>query len=239
MASSANLHNAAQRMRYGSLVSLAAVLFALGAWKLGALVLIWPALSFGLVALGYFGLGAWMLGKQRDGTRKAWGYVLAGPFIVFMHALRFALTKARWREDPWNEVVDGIYVGRLVPLGELPSDVQTVVDLTSEHLEDPAIREAKTYVCLPTLDGSAPGHDELVDLLRQREEWPGAIYVHCAAGHGRSALVAACLVVLGGLSESIDEAMTLMKQKRPKVHLVPHQRGAAIRAAKTVRAESA
>lgn len=238
MARAGNLHNDAQRMRYGSLVSLAAVLFALGAWQF-TLLLIWPALSFGLVALGYFGLGAWMLGKQRDGTRKAWGYVLGGPFIVFMHLLRFALTKARWREAPWDEVVDGIYVGRIVPLAQLPADVQTVVDLTSELLEDPALVEAKRYVCLPTLDGSAPALGELIDLLRQRETWPGAIYVHCAAGHGRSALVAACLVVLGGLAEDIDKAMTRMKQKRPKVHLVPLQRSAALSAVEAVRSESA
>lgn len=225
-------------MRYGSLVSLAAALFAIGAWKLTPLLL-WPALSFALVALGYFGLGAWMLGKQRDGTRKAWGYLLGGPFIAFMHALRFGLTKARWREAAWDEVVSGIYVGRIVPLAQLPSDVESVVDLTSEHLEDPALIEAKRYVCLPTLDGSVPALDELVALLRQHETWPGAIYVHCAAGHGRSALVAACLVVLGGLAEDIDEAMTRMKRKRPKVHLVPQQRNAALRALKVIRAESA
>ena len=225
-------------MRYGSLVSLAAALFGLAAWKLSVLF-VWPALSFGLVAAGYFGLGAWMLGKQKDGTRKAWGYLLGGPFIAFMHALRFALTKARWREDPWNEVASGIYVGRIVPLAKLPADVQTVVDLTSEHLEDPALRDEKTYVCLPTLDGSAPGVDELVDLLRRRKDWPGAIYVHCAAGHGRSALVAACLVVLGGFADTVDEAMKLMKKERAKIHLVPLQRDAAVRATEVVRAENA
>lgn len=233
-----NPHNAGG-MRYGSLVSLAAALFGLAAWKLSAWALLWPALSFGLVALGYFGLGAWMLGKQKDGTREPWGYLLGGPFILFMHGLRAGLNKLRWREDPWNEVVDGIYVGRLVPLAQLPSDVGTVVDLTSEHLPDRALVKAKTYVCLPTLDGSAPAHDELVELLRHRDEWPGKVYVHCAAGHGRSALVAACLVVLGGFADSVDEAMTRMKKKRSKVHLVPQQRNTAVRAIEAIRVEHA
>lgn len=222
-------------VRYGSLVSLAAMLLGLGAWEFHAIWLVWPALSFALVALGYFKLGAWMLGKQEDGTRKVWGYLLGGPFILFMHVLRFLLTKARWREAPWNEVATGIYVGRIVPLSALPKDAVTIVDLTSELLEDPAIRAAKNYICLPTLDGSAPDLDALVDLLRQREQWPGAIYVHCAAGHGRSALVAACLVVLGGFAETIDEAMILMKEKRAKVHLVPLQRSAAMRAITALR----
>ena len=77
---------------------------------------------------------------------------------------------------------------RAVPLDELPKDVCTVVDLTSEHLEDPAIRQTKRYVCLPTLDGSVPALDEL------------------------SALVAACLVVLGGFADNVDDAMTRMKE---------------------------
>ena len=226
-------------MRYGSLVSLAAALFALAAFKLNAYWLVWPALSFGLVAFGYFGLGAWMLGKQRDGTRRVWGYLLAGPFILFMQALRFLLTKARWREDPWNEVADGIYVGRIAPLDELPRDVETVIDLTSELLDDPALRREKHYVCLPTLDGSAPSDADLLALLRQRAKWPGKIYVHCAAGHGRSALVAACLVVLGGFADTVEEAMTQMKQRRPKVHLVPQQKNAAMRAIDVIRSVSA
>ncbi len=226
-------------MRYGSLVSLAAGLFGLAAWKFDAWWLLVPAFSFTLVAVGYFGFGAWMLGKRLDGRRNPWGYLLGGPFIVFMHGLRSGLNKIRWREDPWNEVVDGIYVGRLVSLGQLPSDVETVIDLTSEHLPDPAIIEAKTYECLPTLDGSAPSHRKLVELLRRRHDWPGKIYVHCAAGHGRSALVAACLVVLGGFADSVDEAMARMKEKRSKVHLVPQQRNAAVRAIESIRAESA
>ena len=233
MAPAVDMHNAKWRMRYGSLVSLAAALFGLGAWKFTPLA--WPALSFGLVALGYFGLGAWMLGKQKDGTRKVWGYLLGGPFIVFMQALRFVLTKLRWREDSWNEVAPGLYVGRIVPLGELPEDVMSVIDLTSELLEDPAIRAAKNYVCLPTLDGSAPDSQALIELLGQRDRWPGTIYVHCAAGHGRSALVAACLIVLGGLAETVDEAMTQMKEKRAKVHLVPVQRNAAMSAIDALR----
>ena len=40
-------------------------------------------------------------------------------------------------------------------------------------------------------------------------------------------------------AEDIDKAMTRMKQKRPKVHLVPLQRSAALSAVEAVRSESA
>ncbi len=217
-------------MPYAPLLLLAAALFgalAAALWALGqpwGLVFAYPAFSFGLVGLGYLGWGAWMLGKRRDGGRHWWGYVLGGPFLVFMRLGRQLLWKLNHREPAYDEVAEGIYVGRWLPLARLPEEVSMVVDLTSELSASPCIRSREgRYLCLPTLDGSAPSSAELRALLDQIADHEGKLYVHCAAGHGRSAMVAAAVLVLRGHAADVAEAVVLMKKSRPKVRLVRTQ----------------
>lgn len=217
-------------MPYAPLLVLAAALFgalAAGLWVLGqpwGLAFLYPAFSFGLVSLGYMGWGAWMLGKRRDGGRRWWGYVLGGPFLVFMRLGRQLLWKLNHREPAYDEVAEGVYVGRWLRLAHLPEDVTLVVDLTSELNASPCVRSRSgQYLCLPTLDGSAPSSAELRALLEQIAEHEGTLYVHCAAGHGRSAMVAASVLVRRGVASDVTEAMALMKKARPKVRLVRTQ----------------
>lgn len=217
-------------MPYAPLLLLAAALFgalAAASWAAGhpwGLIFLYPAFSFGLVGVGYLGWGAWMLGKRRDGSRHWWGYLLGGPFLVFMRLGRQVLWTLNHREPPYDEVAEGIYVGRWLPLAELPEGVTMVVDLTSELNASPCVRGRDgRYVCLPTLDGSAPSSGELRALLERVGEHEGPIYVHCAAGHGRSAMVAAAILVRRGLAEDVGAAVALMKRARPKVRLVRAQ----------------
>lgn len=217
-------------MPYAPLLLLAASLFGATAAALWAadqpwgLVFAYPAFSFALVGLGYLGWGAWMLGKRRDGTRRWWGYLLGGPFLVFMRLGRQLLWKLNHREPAYDEVAEGIYVGRWLPLASLPEGVTMVVDLTSELSASPCIRSRDgQYVCLPTLDGSAPASAELRALLDRLANHEGPLYVHCAAGHGRSAMVAALILVRRGLADDVGAAVTLMKRSRPKVRLVRAQ----------------
>ncbi len=217
-------------MPYAPLLLLAAALFgALGGvlWSAGhwwGLIFAYPALSFALVGAGYLGWGAWMLGKRADGTRHWWGYLLGGPFLIFMRLGRELLWRVNHRERAYDEVVPGIYVGRWPRRTALPQGVTMVVDLTSELTAAPCIRSLPDqYVCLPTLDGSAPSGPALRELLERLAEHEGPLYVHCAAGHGRSAMFAATLLVRRGHAEDVAAAVTLMKRARPKVRLVPAQ----------------
>ena len=196
-------------------------------------ILVWPAWSVILVGLGYLGLGARVFGKRReDGTLSPWIVLLLLPYFAVAWTL-WQLKSRLSAEEAWHEVAPGLRLGRR-PLrsGELPADTRCVVDLTSElprALPELGLR----YVCLPTLDTSVASDPELAALLERIEGEPGPLYVHCAMGHGRSATVAAALLIRRGLSANVDEAIAHMKRIRPGVHLHAAQRAAVARIAAT------
>lgn len=212
-------------MRYGPLLTVVALLFGgLAAvsisrgWAFGWFF-VWPALSFAVVAMGYFWMGPIALGKRRDGTRAPWAYPLAGPFLAAMWLGRQILAAMSRDEPAWNEVAEGIYVGRRTKASALPADVGAVIDLTSEFLPHRCVLVGVRYITLPTLDGSAPRPAVLAAFLDEIGDVEGPLYIHCAAGHGRSAMLAACVLVRRGVAADIDEAMAIMREARPLVKL--------------------
>ena len=87
-------------------------------------LLFWPAASFGLVALGYAGLGARVMGKRADGTHHPLAYLFHLPFHASVW-LSTALFMWRHREAPaWNLVAPGLWLGRKVSPSELPEGVR-------------------------------------------------------------------------------------------------------------------
>ena len=102
--------------------------------------------------------------------------------------------------------------------GEIPPDVQTVVDLTCEFSEVRSVREGRRYISIPTMDGSVPPN--LVTFRESVHETANLetpIYVHCAYGHGRAALMAASILIRRGVASSAEEAYALLKKARPGV----------------------
>ena len=79
------------------------------------------------------------------------------------------------------------------------------------------------YTSLPTLDGAAPDRAEF-DALVAHIVRAGGVYVHCASGHGRSATLAAALLIARGLSASVPEAEERLRAARPGVRLSRAQR---------------
>jgi hypothetical protein len=88
----------------------------------------------------------------------------------------------------------------------------------------------RRYVCLPTLDGTAPDAAALDELLRHAREETGPIYIHCAQGRGRSAALAAALLIARGAAANVDEAEATLRRARPSVRLNPAQRAWVARA---------
>jgi protein-tyrosine phosphatase len=128
------------------------------------------------------------------------------------------------REACCNEVAPGLWVGRRPSARELPPDVGLVVDLTAEFAAPRRIHHGRTYLCLPVLDAYAPSEEALRQLVQKVVAWPGAVYVHCAAGHGRSAMVAAAVLLTRGLAADVKQAEGLLRRARPGVRLTPAQR---------------
>jgi protein-tyrosine phosphatase len=54
--------------------------------------------------------------------------------------------------------------------------------------------------------------------------FPGRVYVHCAVGRGRSALVVAAVLLQRGVVKTPDEAREFLQAKRSVVRLNAEQR---------------
>jgi protein-tyrosine phosphatase len=184
--------------------------------------LAWPASSFVTVGLAYLGLGPGLLGKTKAG-RMPWSRVLA--LLPF-----FALTWSAWhllrlRPGPaFHLAAPRLYIGRRPVGGELPKDVRWVVDLTAEFSLGVEIHPDMKYETLPILDGHVPTEPALLDLAKRITEHPDTVYVHCAQGHGRAALVTSAVLVARGLSSGVADAERRLMALRPGVHLTQSQR---------------
>jgi len=213
---------------------LAAV--ALGGW---GWLLAWPALAFGLAAAGYLGLGPEVLGKGSDGRRRPLIGLVAGPYLGWR---RLQWWRRRFQRVPiWNAVGRGLYLGRRPERGrELPPDLRYWVDVTAELAPPRRLPDGVVYRCLPTLDYGLPREQAFRALLDELAPAEGGVLVHCAAGHGRSAMVAAALLVRRGVAADVDAAYARLQAARPGVRRNPRQVALARRVAGEVsRAEAA
>jgi protein-tyrosine phosphatase len=212
-------------MKYALIFSLIGVLLLLLAVEGGGLCwfLLWPALDGLLLSGAYAGLGPRVCGKRADGRLAWWAVVLLLPYL----GLTWLVWHLSWfvsRELPCHEVAPTLWVGRRPFAHELPPGVSLVVDLTAEFVAHPEVLRGRTYLCLPTLDMSAPDEKAFQHLVSRVAGWQGIVYVHCAAGHGRSATVAAAVLIVRGLANSVEEAEELMRKVRPGIRLAPAQR---------------
>ena len=96
-----------------------------------AALLAWPAVSFGVVALAYAGLGPWPFGKRASGRMHPVATVVLAPYLVVAWLVLLLLRLGR--EAGHHEVRPRLFLGRR-PLraSELPEGVSLIVDLTSE-----------------------------------------------------------------------------------------------------------
>lgn len=92
------------------------------------------------------------------------------------------------------------------------------IDLEEERQEQPPMVEY--YLWLPTKDH----HPSTVDQYRMGSAAIAAlvaagkrIYVHCQNGHGRSPAMVAAYFMTSGIT--MDEAVDLIKRRRPEIHL--------------------
>jgi protein-tyrosine phosphatase len=216
-------------VKYGLLIlALAAATGAIpvqsGGWTW---LLAWPVLSGVVVGVAYLAGRPGVFGKTAAGRLPPFNLLLLAPYFAATYLVWHAQRKLT-SESASDEVAPGIYVGRRPYFAELPEGTSVVVDLTAEFPVDPQIvREGIRWLCLPTLDGTAPDGDglkELLDDVEAADEAAGPIYIHCAAGHGRSATAAAALMIRRGLAADVDSAEAAMRAKRPGIHLNRAQR---------------
>jgi len=197
-------------------------------------VLAWPACSLIVVGAGYVWLGPSVIGKQADGTLD-WKMTL--PLMPYLGVAELAWYAVRvlGHEEPWHEVSRGLYLGRRAEHWELPPRISVVLDMTAEFVEPIEVRTGRKYVCIPTLDASVPSVEALIEGVLDVARHPGSVYVHCAAGHGRSAMAMAVLMVVKGAASDIDDAIVKMQASRSRVKPRTTQRRVAIAALEELR----
>lgn len=194
--------------------------------------LLWPALSFLIVGLGYLSNRPAVFGKLNSGEFSVLHRVLLLPYLLFADVVwrinrraksgRSRASAEGLPEDIHRLLPDVLLGPRL--LGPPPSEVKVVCDLTCEFAEPRAVTGGREYICFPILDGSVPTTDSLIELCQRPgpgglDHLPGTLYIHCAQGVGRTGLVAAALLLHRRLASTADEAVAMVRAARPGVRL--------------------
>jgi hypothetical protein len=189
----------------------------------------WAALSLGAVSALYVATA--FGGRVADllkGTRWPWIQWVFWPFRA-VSVVVYVLARHLRREEVVCEVMPKVYLGprlfdrerdRLTARG-----ISVVVDVTSE-LPTSAVYASPPFerIAHPLLDRSFPNDrdlDALVDRVLSHVEAGRGVFIHCAFGRGRSALVACAVVLASGRAETAEEALALVRAARPAVRIRP------------------
>ena len=183
-------------------------------------ILLWPAAVMLAIAVIYVARAPGAFGKRSDGRLAWFAWVLWGPWLVYMWIAHEGARKLT-KEPVANEVMPGLWVGRRPAAGELPQGVAIVVDLCAEFPKAPV--SARTYLAVPTLDATSPTPAQIVSCVEQVEAAGGPAFIHCAFGHGRSATVAAAVMIRRGAA-TLDDVEAKMKAQRPRIGLNTFQK---------------
>lgn len=212
----------------GAFLLVAGLLGLLAAQRGGwAWLLLWPAADCAAVAAAYFGPGARVFGKRRDGSLAPWASLAMLPFIAVLR-LVWRLQAGVSPEPCCDEVSPGLFVGRRPLPGEHPAGISLVVDLTAEFSKPRYHPLSAGYLCLPALDAFVPDEAASEPAVERALAAP-SVFVHCANGHGRSAAFAAALLLRKGLAADVAEAMALIRRARPVCRINPAQEAWVLR----------
>ncbi len=210
-------------------LAAACILASAAIWEVvgwEAVLFLYPAVSFVLLAVAYGGVGPRLMLKRASGRRSALGWLLFGPYFL-LNAVTFGLYRLLSREPAYVQAAPNLFFGRRLSAREVQAaGWVSVLDLASEFAAVQPQRELAGYRSLPVLDAAAPTEEQLqsaVAWLRQAVR-SGPVYVHCALGHGRSACVVIAYLLSTGSIVTVAEGVRFLRSLRPGVCLHPLQR---------------
>lgn len=159
-------------------------------------------------------------------ARAAWA-VIGAPYTA-LAILSLGLTRLLSQETHADEISPGIWVGGAPLFGDraevLSRGATAVLNMCCELGDLAGLSGAPgiLYRRIPILDGIAP----TLDQLREAVDWAAArraegrpLLIHCAQGHGRSATVAAGLLIRLGLEKDVEGAVGRLVRARPGIRL--------------------
>ena len=206
----------------------AAVVLIMGAifWPWGVLLL-WPAIALGIVAIAYFRAGPIVFHKTEGKLPWSTRFVLAPCLLGQYLSLLYYRSQCR----SWDKVTPQIWIGgklgRRSANKALRSGVVSVLDLSAEFSEAKPFRKIN-YRNIPVLDLTAPTQAQLVEMSKfiGNHSRNGAVYVHCKIGYSRSAAAVAAYLIMSGKVKTAEEAFAMIRRVRPSVVIRPEVRSA-------------
>jgi predicted protein tyrosine phosphatase len=190
-------------------------------WPWGVL-LVWPTIALGIVAVAYFGTGPVVFRKTKGklpwSTRFVLVPCLLGQYLSLLHYRRQCRS--------WDEVTPRIWIGG--KLGSraankaVRSGVTSALDLSAEFSEAKPFRNIN-YRNIPILDLTAPTQTQLAEMgeFISNQSRTGAVYVHCKIGYSRSAAAVAAYLIMSGKVNTANEAFAIIRQVRPSIVIRP------------------
>lgn len=180
-----------------------------------AMILLWIGLSLLIIAFGYLRLGANIFQKNEDGTFTFSAKVLHFPYRIGMRSVRKLFFDT---SEKHQRVTDQIYLGGF-PMSK-KTDCIAIFDLCSEYQR--ANKNAKFYQNFPLIDLASPTLEELrsaVQKLDEMVEDNHTIYIHCALGLSRSAIVVLAWLLFKNKAQDPQNAIAILERKEYYYHL--------------------
>lgn len=188
------------------------------------------------VVIAFLGVSlAYLLGNPRIFLKQPRGNLSWLSYLIFwtyflLNTFTLALFCSFSKENSINEIIPNLYLGRRL----WPFEVQylstfginSTLDLTAEFNEISFIRNHHDYWCIPILDTLAPTVKQLelaVAWLKTRLDRQENVLVHCALGHGRSAIIIAAFILQSGIMKNSNDALNFIQSKRTGLHLSSFQ----------------
>ena len=156
-----------------------------------------------------------------------WGNVLLLFPYLGVTWLLWHVQRRLSKEPPHHEIAPNLYLGRRCSNKKLPQGVGLIVDLTAEFTERREVRTGRDYLCVPMLDASVSSvaaFDGLIKTIAEAASKQMPVYIHCAKGHGRSAVVMVAALMASQNAVTLDEAEQKVRQARRGIKINAVQR---------------
>jgi atypical dual specificity phosphatase len=149
------------------------------------------------------------------------------PFLLLRRSFWALVLALNW----WDIIDEQMLLGGALMFDDLERlrqlGVGAVVNLCAERQDNPSRlrRVEMDYLWLPVADTKAPTVDQILQGLawvEQRVQTGRKVYIHCAAGMGRSVTLLACWYLYAG-SMNVSQVLAFVKKRRPQTSLTRQQ----------------
>ncbi|HEX8574975.1 MAG TPA: phosphatase PAP2/dual specificity phosphatase family protein [Flavobacterium sp.] len=180
-----------------------------------SMILLWIGLSLLIIGFGYLKLGAVVFQKNEEGTFTFSAKVLHFPYRIGMRSVRRLFFNT---DGKHQKITDQIYLGAFSMSKK--TDCVAIFDLCPEYQR--SNKNAKFYQSYPLIDLASPTVEELssgVQKLNKMIEDNHKVYIHCALGLSRSAIVVLAWLLFTEKAKNPQEAIAYLKNAEYHSHL--------------------